>query len=39
MNIRIELLVGFVLGFELFFEQQAATLELGFIRVLFDWEN
>jgi hypothetical protein len=38
MNIRFELIQGFVIGVEFFFEDDAILLELGFFRVIFNWE-
>lgn len=37
--INIEPIVGFSIGINCYFEAAAILLELGFVRIIFDWPN
>lgn len=39
MDVRLELISGVVFGLEIVPEYQAAMLDLGIIRVFFDWSD
>lgn len=39
MKVRLELVNGFILGFQLILEYKAAFINLGFFQILFDWED
>lgn len=39
MRIQIELITGFMIGFELVLDEEAAMIDLGFFRILFDWQK
>jgi hypothetical protein len=37
MKIKLEFITGFLIGFELISEYCAAFIDLGIIRIYFDW--
>lgn len=37
MAIKFELISGFSVGFEIVWELDAAMIDLGIVRILFDW--
>jgi len=38
MVVNIEPIVGFSVGITFYFDRQAAILEIGIIRFIFDWQ-
>ena len=39
MVVSVEFISGFVIGFEVFWGSDAAVLELGIARIVFDWRK
>lgn len=39
MTVKLELISGFMIGVEILPEYQAAMLDIGIVRVFFDWSD
>lgn len=39
MTIKLELISGFLIGFEIIPEYKAALIDIGIVRFFIDWDN